>query len=171
MILLGIDPGLRGALTILSAPRGGREVVKDCIDIPVVGSDAQQTVDTNAVLSFIQRTPPDYAFIESAVSMLTDNRWGLLKYGIAWGILWACVDGLGLPIERASPVAWKNYHGLGRKKGIDKVPKDASRELALRKFPEAASLLSRKMDHNRAESALIASYGVAVKRGLLRRKA
>jgi crossover junction endodeoxyribonuclease RuvC len=48
------------------------------------------------------------------------------------------------------PSSWKKFHGL---RGKDK---EGSRQRALMLFPSAHALLARKLDHGRAEAALIA---------------
>jgi hypothetical protein len=51
------------------------------------------------------------------------------------------------------PSAWKKFHKLHGK------DKEGSRQRALQLFPEADALLARKLDHGRAEAALLALYG------------
>jgi crossover junction endodeoxyribonuclease RuvC len=49
------------------------------------------------------------------------------------------------------PAKWKKHFRLPR-------DKEASRQMALRLFPAAHALLSRKKDHGRSEAALLAAY-------------
>jgi crossover junction endodeoxyribonuclease RuvC len=59
-----------------------------------------------------------------------------------------------VPVTIIEPMAWKKFHQL---RGGDK---ETSRQRALQLFPTAHSLFARRMDHGRAEAALIALYGL-----------
>lgn len=59
-----------------------------------------------------------------------------------------------VPLEIIEPTAWKRFWKLPPK------DKERSRQRALELFPSAHSLLARKLDHGRAEAALIALYGI-----------
>lgn len=155
MIALGIDPGLTGGLCIVaggSAPR-----VIDCIDVPTTGADSKRRVDVHAVITFIQNNPPDFAFIERAQAMPDQGASSGFNYGRAVGRLEACVEGLCIPLETVEPTAWKKAHGLIKRE------KEDSRQRAIMLFPAAHAFFARKMDHGRAEAALIAHYGLKLK--------
>ena len=71
------------------------------------------------------------------------------------------IDGLravvalcNVPYHLVSPVKWKRHFALDS-------DKERSRALAIRLWP-GVGLFSRVKDHNRAEAALIARYGVEV---------
>jgi DNA polymerase len=68
MIVLGIDPGIRGGLAIVDAD-DGVGVLIDGIDIPVIGTGAKERVDAIAVRDWIARHQPDLALIERAQAM------------------------------------------------------------------------------------------------------
>jgi hypothetical protein len=61
-----------------------------------------------------------------------------------------------VPLEIIEPTAWKRFWKLPPK------DKERSRQRALELFPSAHSLLARKLDHGRAEAALIALYEFAI---------
>lgn len=153
MIILGIDPGLSGGLTILKGGRDQRPTIVNCIDVPTSGEKAKRRVDALGVISFIQQCPPDFAFIERAQAMPDQGSSSGFIYGRAVGALETCVDGLGIPLQVIESTAWKKAFSLL------KTQKEDSRQAAIRMFPGGHDYFSRKMDHNRAESALIAAYG------------
>lgn len=162
MVLLGIDPGLAGALAIVSAPLAMRVELVAVIDVPVTDN---RRVDALKVMDFIGAQKPDRVVIERAQSMpfeLHGRKQGGssgFNYGRAVGYLECAVIGMtGRPPKLIEATGWKKYHGLL------KMDKEASRQKALALFPAAGAYLARKMDHNRAEAILIAAYGVALHR-------
>ncbi len=156
-IILGIDPGLSGGLCLVEGARGQRPTVVGCVDVPTTGEKAKRRVDVAAVLTFIQSEPPDFAFIERAQAMPEQGSSSGFIYGRAVGMLEACVLGLGVPLEVIESSAWKKAHGLIHKE------KEDSRQKAILMFPDAHAFFARKLDHNRAEAALIAAYGRTLK--------
>jgi crossover junction endodeoxyribonuclease RuvC len=153
MIALGIDPGIRGGLAVVSTDNGVG-VLLDAIDIPTVGGGAKERVDVMAVRDFIQRHGPTFALIERAQAMPRQGSSSGFKYGRATGALETAVALCAIPLEIIEPTAWKRFWHLPAK------DKERSRQCALEIFPVAHSLLARKRDHGRAEAALIALYGL-----------
>jgi crossover junction endodeoxyribonuclease RuvC len=152
MMILGIDPGLSGGLALVE--HGARLLLVDVIDVPTSGEKAKRRVDIAATLRFMQKVKIDHAVIERAQAMPDQGASSGFNYGRAVGALEACVQGMQIPLTIIEASAWKKAHGLiGR-------DKEDSRQRALQLFPSSAAKLARKLDHNRAESALIAWYGL-----------
>jgi hypothetical protein len=59
----------------------------------------------------------------------------------------------GIEAHWVDPQTWKALYGLN-------ASKDASLEIARTLYPEVQQLLTRKRDHNRAESLLLAHWGL-----------
>lgn len=157
MIVLGIDPGLSGGLAVVRSGPEGRVSLLEAGDIPCTGEKAKRRVDVPAVLEWIRRHPPDHALIERAQAMPDQGGSSGFIYGRAVGALEACIEGLMIPLTVIESTAWKKAHALiGR-------GKEDSRQRAIKLFP-GAPWFPRKLDHNRAESALIAWYGVMLLR-------
>lgn len=156
MIVLGIDPGLTGGLALVET--GERPRVLLAGDIPVKGEKAKRRVHTAGVLRFIQKFHPHHAFIERAQAMPDQGASSGFIYGRAVGALEACVEGMQIPLTVIESTAWKKANGL------IKTGKEESRQRALMLFPEADSFFARKMDHGRAEAALIAWFGIMLLR-------
>jgi crossover junction endodeoxyribonuclease RuvC len=72
------------------------------------------------------------------------------KFGRATGALEAAIACCEIPMTIIEPTRWKKLHQL---RGGEK---EASRQRALQLFPAAHALFARRMDHGRAEAALIA---------------
>ena len=153
--ILGVDPGIRGGLAIVSVDaNGAAPQFIDAIDIPVAGVGAKERVDVLAIRSWIERHPPEHALIERAQAMPKQGASSGFKYGRAVGAIEAVVACCAIPLTIVEPTAWKKFHAL---RGGDK---EAGRQRALQLFPTAHELLAHKKDHGRGEAALIALYGL-----------
>lgn len=164
MLVLGIDPGLSGGLALIESGEGRRVVF--AVDIPVMGVASKQRVHARGVLQILQKHKIDHAFIERAQAMPDQGSSSGFNYGRAVGALEACVEGMMIPISFVEPTAWKKTHGLTKPAGIDakewrKVVKENSRQRAILIYP-ACPFWNRKLDHGRAEAALIADHGLSI---------
>jgi hypothetical protein len=157
-VILGADPGIAGGLAVVGAADNGGFVLLGVIDIPIVGTGAKQRVNVAGVREFILRHQPTAGLIERAGSMPRQGIASAFKYGRATGSIEATIVLCGLPIEIVEPSVWKRHWRLPGK------DKEASRQRALEMFPDAHSLLARKKDHGRAESMLIAAFGLRTSR-------
>jgi crossover junction endodeoxyribonuclease RuvC len=159
--ILGIDPGLSGGVAVYFVDIK-RWLV---IDLPTVGEGAQRRLNAPALRDWLGNPPPDHAFIESVQAMPSiPDKFGIrrgmgvassFRFGRVTGAIEATVACCNIPITLVVPQSWKRFYGL---RGSDK---EASRALALRRFPTAASHLARKLDHGRAEAMLIAYFGAS----------
>jgi crossover junction endodeoxyribonuclease RuvC len=152
--ILGIDPGIRGGAAVVMVNSGAAPTLVSAIDIPVAGVGAKERVDCNALCAFIRQYQPDRAVIERAQAMPKQGASSGFKYGRAVGALEAVLACCEIPVEIIEPTRWKKVHQL---RGHEK---EASRQRALQLFPAAHAVFARKMDHGRAEAALIALAGI-----------
>lgn len=76
------------------------------------------------------------------------------------GVLEGVCDAMGIECTFVTPQTWKRFFDLLRKDKADTdlMLKERARQMAIRLYPAAAGSLSRKKDHNRAESVLIAHW-------------
>jgi hypothetical protein len=153
IVVLGVDPGIRGGLALVRLLVSGPQLV-DAIDVPVVGSRAKERVDAIGLQQWLLNHGPDRAFVERAGVMPKQGIASGFKFGRATGSIEAIISVCGIPLEFIEPSFWK--HAL-RLRGKDK---EGSRQYALNLFPHAHHLLKRKLDHQRAEAALIAYVGI-----------
>jgi crossover junction endodeoxyribonuclease RuvC len=151
LILMGIDPGVRGGLAVVLIKQDKPPLLLDAIDIPVIGVGAKERVNALAVRDWILRYGPQHAGIERAQAMPKQGASSGFKYGRAVGTLEAVVTCCQVPVTIIEPTRWKKFHGLH---GSDK---EISRQRALQLFPAAHALLALKKHHGRAEAALIAT--------------
>ncbi len=151
--ILGIDPGIRGGLAIVS-DANGVGILRDVIDIPTIGTGAAERVDVVAVRDWILLHQPSPALIERAQAMPRQGASSGFKYGRATGALETAIVLCAVPIEIVEPSAWKwHWHLPGN-------DKERARQRALELFPASHALLARKRDHGRAEAALLALDGL-----------
>ena len=153
MKLLGVDPGIRGGLAIVSIDDGAAPQLIDAIDIPVTGVGAKERVDVLAIRTWIIAHAPQHALIERAQAMPKQGASSGFKYGRAVGAIEAAITLCSIPVEIVEPSAWKRFWKLPGK------DKESGRQKALQLFPAAHAALARKRDHGRAEASLIALYG------------
>lgn len=156
MGIIGIDPGLTGAVAFLTA---SGEVL-ELIDTPVATVGRKKVYLVREMSRVILQMSVHSKSGSKVVAIMEDvHPWpgqgvvssGSLMRGVGtWeGILAA----LGIPYEFVTPQRWKGTMMDGRGKD-----KDASRILAQQLFPEIAEKLKLKKDHGKAEALLIAEY-------------
>lgn len=79
----------------------------------------------------------------------------MFRFGQTYGALQMALAGHGYETHYVTPNTWKKHFKLSRDKGV-------SRGLAMRRFPDVASMFSRVMDDGRAEAALIALHAFEI---------
>ena len=89
--------------------------------------------------------------VENVHAMPKQGVSSTFKFGMGVGIIHGVAGALRLPLTLVSPNQWKAFHTLPS-------VKEASRGLAIRKWPELARHLDRKKDADRAEALLIGDW-------------
>lgn len=145
MVILGVDPGLSGAIAFYRPAEPTRVTV---YDMPV----ADKRVDGATLARLIEQSRPKLAFIESVAAMPGQGVASTFNFGAAFGTAIGVIQGLRIPHHRVAPARWKKTLSLN-------ADKERSRAMALRVFTDSAEHFARKKDDGRAEAALIAFYG------------
>jgi crossover junction endodeoxyribonuclease RuvC len=153
MIVIGIDPGLSGAVAFYDPDHD----TIDVFDTPTIGNKKQRVINAPLFSSQIEERVKDHmpwvtAYLEDVHAMI---GWGIgsaFRFGESKGVVQGIIGALAIKLVRVSPQKWKKALGLSR-------DKDSSRKLAVEIFPKHAGLFARVKDDNRAEAALIAKYG------------
>jgi crossover junction endodeoxyribonuclease RuvC len=143
--ILGVDPGLSGALAIVETING-LPVLVDAIDMPSAGSGAKARVDIIAAAEWIAKHAPSMAFVERAQAFPGQGRSSAFSYGRSVGAVETVVAMCSIPMTLVEASGWKHQLHLPGK------DKEAARQRALQLFPSQHALLARK---RRAEAALI----------------
>lgn len=159
-LYVGIDPGVSGAIAVLSPQV---QAVAVC-DIPTTkvarGHNKGKRTEYlyNAILALFGALAGHSQHIRVMLEHgqpMGRNDTPLTAYSVGWGTgMWPLfLTAMDLAYELANPAVWKKAMGLAGK------DKEASRVLAQRLFPGGRHALQFKKDHNRAEALLLAEYG------------
>ena len=148
-MIIGIDPGLQGAIAVLGDNLGLFAVY----DMPVMALSKGKNQVNAAGLATILREVlvPTVAYLEQVSAMPGQGVSGMFSFGTSYGIVQGVLAALRIPMVLVRPQAWKARAGLTGK------DKDLARTLAIRLYPSAE--LSLKKHIGRADSILIARYG------------
>jgi crossover junction endodeoxyribonuclease RuvC len=149
---IGIDPGLSGALAVLTAD-GALEGLYDVPTLTLRTSrGSRQEYDVPGLVAFLApyRGPQTHVVIEEAQAMPGQGTRSMFTIGLGMGIWLGVLAALQLPYSRVRPQIWKRALDLGR-------DKEQARLRAMQLYPGAD--LRRKKDHGRAEALLLARYG------------
>jgi hypothetical protein len=165
MTIIGIDPGVTGAIAWISDDRGV------CIwDTPTLRTlDKKGKIRTlyDAVrmggLLRDMKAREYCAYIEKVVAMprmkdgkpMTMGATSMLGYGYGYGLWIMALTMLEIPYTEVHPATWKARAMMGMPKG-----KDADILRAQQLYPTADIKL--KKHHGRADALLIAHYGMMI---------
>jgi len=161
-IVVGCDSDANGALCVISGRAVGEIASVRVVDNPT------SVVEVNG-RSRVRLDPDAMREATASLGVPKGTRVYLEEGGVEFGFsaqtafvqgynfgLWRGVFAAAeLDVKIVKPQAWKAAMGLKFKGST----KDDSIAMAKMLFPEVASELSRKRDHGRAESLLIAAYG------------
>jgi crossover junction endodeoxyribonuclease RuvC len=145
MRILGIDPGITGAISHFI---GGR--LDEVIDMPVFDS----RVDGGQIAQILTFTNAQLVVIEDTQPMPKNGSIASFKLGLNTGIVIGAVQGQEIPLIRVRPSTWK------RKMGLIGKPKDAARGLVVELYPKIADDVRLVKHQGRADAILIGRYGV-----------
>ena len=148
MYLVGIDPGLSGAIAL-----AGPDNVS-AWDMPLLNDGTKKQLDLLNIIDLLKSFPEtSKVVLEKAQPMPRDGSMGSFRYGEVYGALKALIVSMKLPLIEVAPITWKTKI-VG--KGKDK---DASRMLVMQLFPQLSKQFQIKKSHNRAEAILLTEYG------------
>lgn len=150
MKIIGMDPGISGAVAVLMDDGS----LVDCFDMPVFKVKGKSHIDVHRLGQFIASHREDArAVIELVGAMPGQGVTSMFTFGFAAGVLHGIVGALNMPLQTVSPRTWKAHFHLGK-------DKDESRRTATRQWPTGP--FARVKDGGRAEAALIALYSIAM---------
>jgi len=154
MILLGVDPGLLGALAFMEAGSGSLSAVYDVPTLSLSrGGKNKREIDVHQLSQIIaSHLPVGHAFVEQVGAMPGQGVSSVFAFGKSYGIVIGILATLAVPMTFVSPVKWKKALGVT-------AAKDSSRARASQLLPDAAHQWRRVKDADRAEAALIAVWG------------
>ena len=153
MKIIGIDPGLSGAIAILQNKK-----VQSIFDIPVMSEGKKNKRQLNSALLVnllkenINKEEEVVVVVEQVNAMPGQGVTSMFNFGQTFGALKGICAALELPIFFVRPSKWKKHFELINSS------KDASRTKAIEMYPKLSNQLSKKKDVNKSDAILIARF-------------
>lgn len=145
MIICGIDPGASGAIVTLD-----NGVPVEWMHMPVLKDGKHSWVDGVELARFLSAPVPHTVRIELVHSIPGNGVAGMFLFGKMAGGVETAMGVLGLPWATVTPQEWKKKFGLIGK------DKDASRALAIQRWPWWEELQKKAEGQALADAAFIA---------------
>lgn len=157
MLILGVDPGLCGALALYDDEIDQLEVWDVPTHALTRNGKNKTEVDVQGLVDLV-----DYVaihrprvFIENSTPMPGQGSASTFSFGKTFGLLYGVMAGRKLVLERIAPVKWKKALAVPK-------DKDGARARASVLLPAHSGHWPLKKHDGRAEAALIALYGARV---------
>lgn len=153
MLVVGIDPGLSGAVAFLHGDQ-----LLSVADLPVVdvqhGKGSRKELSPALLHDMLVHTEIRIAkaIVEHVGASPQMGTTSAFRFGENFGAIIAVLACCGIRTELVRPQTWKKAMGLGSDKSL-------SRAAALKLWPDQSHYFARAKDDGRAESALLAEYG------------
>lgn len=152
--ILGIDPGLDGAIAVLTE-EGELVAIHDTPTL-LDGAKGRRAVNPALFAAIVYSTQAGRAYCELVGPRPTDGTTGAFGFGRTRGIIEGVLAAAGIPLEMIAPPTWKRAANIA----AGKENKDSARSVAISRWPSQAALFARKCDCDRAEAALIGLAGL-----------
>jgi crossover junction endodeoxyribonuclease RuvC len=149
MNIIAFDPGLNGSAAVLS-----REGLVVADDLPTIGDAKQRRIDAANLADLIREHGPyRLAIVEQVSAMPGNGAASMFRFGESFGTILGILGAIAIPVRLVTPTQWKKQMRLDSSA-------ETSRARAIETWPHHAGLFARKKDHNRAEAALLALWGL-----------
>lgn len=156
-LLLGIDPGLHGAIAVVDLESN---IIVDMIDIPTFQKETEarkqgyfEMVDVHKLSSLLDMYAPMVALavLEEPGAMPEQGLSSTFRFGHVCGMIHGVLAGHYIPVVPVKPAVWKSALALSN-------IKDESRLRASLEFPQFKELWDLKKHNDRAEAVLLTTY-------------
>ena len=153
MRIIGIDPGLSGAIAIIEDNK-----IREMFDMPVMSDGKKNKRQLNSALLVklikdnIKNLEDTIMVVEQVNAMPGQGVTSMFNFGQTCGAIKGICAALGLPIFFVRPAKWKKHFELINSS------KDASRTKVIEMYPSISQQLSKKKDVNKSDAILIARY-------------
>ena len=153
MRIIGIDPGLSGAIAILDGLK-----IFDMFDMPVMSEGKKNKNQLNSaqlvniIRQHILQGDNTFVIVEQVSAMHGQGVTSMFNFGQTFGAIKGICASLNLPIFYVRPAKWKKHFDLIN------ASKDASRTKVIEMYPSISDRLRKKKDVNKADAILIARY-------------
>mgnify|MGYP001483677031 FL=1 len=153
MKIIGIDPGLSGAIAVLKDNK-----VLNIFEIPVMseGKKNKRQLNSAQLVRLLKDNIKDdeevSVVVEQVNAMPGQGVTSMFNFGQTFGAIKGICAALGLPIFFVRPSKWKKHFELINSS------KDSSRTKAIEMYPLLSGELSKKKDVNKSDAILIARF-------------
>ena len=152
MKIIGIDPGLSGAIAVISTNSC------EIFDMPTMtverNGKAKRQVSASELAQILANYNSNdcHVYVEKVSAMAGQGVTSVFSFGRSFGMIEGILAAFKLPVTFVAPATW--VKAVGRGQG-----KDASRARAMEIFPNNQADFKRVKDDGRADAALIAYWG------------
>ena len=153
MKIIGIDPGLSGAVAVLENNK-----VLNIYDMPVMSEGKKNKRQLNSALLVdlikenILENEEVIVVVEQVNAMPGQGVTSMFNFGQTFGAIKGISAALELPIFLVRPSKWKKHFELINSS------KDSSRTKAIEMYPKLSSQKKKKKDVNKSDAILIARF-------------
>ena len=153
MKIIGIDPGLSGAIAILE----NNKVLK-VFEMPTMaeGKKNKKQLNSAQLVTLLQnniiKNEEVSVVVEQVNAMPGQGVTSMFNFGQTFGAIKGICAALQLPIFFVRPSKWKKHFELIN------ASKDASRTKVIEMYPALSNQLSKKKDVNKSDAILIARF-------------
>ena len=153
MKIIGIDPGLTGAIAVLKDNK-----VLNIFEMPVMAEGKKNKRQLNSahlvklLNDNISKEEEVSVVVEQVNAMPGQGVTSMFNFGQTFGAIKGICAALGLPIFFVRPSKWKKHFELINSS------KDSSRTKAIEMYPSLSNDLSKKKDVNKSDAILIAKF-------------
>ena len=153
MKIIGIDPGLSGAIAVLEDKK-----VLGIYEMPVMaeGKKNKRQLNSAQLVNIIKNNIIESeeiaVVVEQVNAMPGQGVTSMFNFGQTFGAIKGVCAALELPIFFVRPSKWKKYFDLINSS------KDSSRTKVIEMYPSLSSQLTKKKDVNKSDAILIARF-------------
>ena len=153
MKIIGIDPGLSGAIAVLEDKK-----VLGIYEMPVMAEGKKNKRQLNSaqlvdiIKNNIIESEEIAVVVEQVNAMPGQGVTSMFNFGQTFGAIKGVCAALELPIFFVRPSKWKKHFELINSS------KDSSRTKAIEMYPYLSNQLSKKKDVNKSDAILIARF-------------
>ena len=153
MKIIGIDPGLSGAIAVMKNNK-----VLNIFEIPVMseGKKNKRQLNSAQLVRLLKDNIKDEeevsVIVEQVNAMPGQGVTSMFNFGQTFDAIKGICAALSLPIFFVRPSKWKKHFELINSS------KDSSRTKAIEMYPLLSSELSKKKDVNKSDAILIARF-------------
>ena len=158
MYVVGIDPGISGAIIIILTPT---DAVVDHTMMPIITTGTKKAVDGNALADWLKPymviDDSLFAVVEAVHSMPKQGVTSSFNFGHSFGVVEGVLGALSIPYGLVTPQRWKKEFGFISK------DKDEPRGRLLKLKPEWKEIKAKGKGQALADAYYIAKSHILVR--------